>query len=289
MSKLASSVTFLKETQIDWRNAQPSRMAAALAFRGMFSLAPLVLIVAIIITLIFDRQTAQEELADVLNSIFGPSVTAMLGEILISTAKIVPSGGLVPLLISLGVLFYGATALFYELKLTLNTIWGIPYSRSVGVFRFIRDRLIALLAVFGIGLLFVLIIVVNSIISILVNLFRLDSLVYLSGLVTSFGLITLVIAVLFKYLPDAYVAWQDIWIGALVTSLMLTIGVWAISIYLALSSIGAAYGAAGALMVILIFLYYSAHIFIVGASFTRSFSIRVGSQANIRPVDEQLQ
>lgn len=275
MTKIKSLFNFFKQTQIDWRNTQPSRLAAALAFRGIFSLAPLLLIVMIIITIIFDRQIALAEVTDFLEQTMGTAIAQMMEDVLMSTAQIVPTSGIIPLVISIGVMLYAATALFYELKLTLNTIWGIPYAQVVGVINFIKNRLLALVVVLGIGFLFVAMIITNTIISLLVNFFRLDGLFSLAGLAASFGLITLVIALIFKFLPDKPVPWLAVWMGAPLTSLMLAIGVWGLSIYLALSSVGVAYGAAGALMAILIWLYYSSHIVIVGAALTCSLAVRV--------------
>ncbi|GAB4424506.1 MAG: hypothetical protein Kow0031_03540 [Anaerolineae bacterium] len=275
MDKLKALYNFFKGTQFDWLNTQPTRMAAALAFRGIFSLAPLILIVFIMVTLAFDQQVAATEVSEVLERLVGPEITSLMGEMLTSTVETVPNSGVISLLITIGVMLYAATALFYELKLTLNTIWGIPYTQSVGVFHFIKDRLVALVIVFGIGFLFVALVIINTIMSLLVSLLQLDTLFSLASVAASFGLITLVIALLFKFLPDARVFWRAVWVGAPVTSLMLTVGVWLLGIYLALTSVGAAYGGAGALMATLIWLYYSAHIVIVGAAFTRSLEVRV--------------
>ena len=179
------------------------------------------------------------------------------------------------LLISLLIMVYAATTLSYELKLSLNTIWGIPYAYSVTPINFIKDRLIALAVIIGIGLVMLVSIIINAIISLLVSLFLIDSILTLAGLLASFGLIIVLIAPIFKFLPDVTVPWRAVWFGALVTSILLTIGIWGLGVYLALSSVGAAFGPGGTLLAILIWLYFSAHIFIVGAAFTRAYARRV--------------
>ncbi len=289
MSKIKSLFNFFKETQVDWLNTQPTRMAAALAFRGIFSLSPLLLIIIIIVTLAFDRQVAITKVSQILEQMMGPAMADAVNMMMENAVEIVPTGGVIPLLVSIGVMLYAATALFYELKLTLNTIWGIPYAQSVGIFNFIKDRLVALAIVFGIGFLFVALIIISAVISLLVSFFHLDTLLSLASLLASFGLISLVIGLLFKFLPDARVPWRAVGLGAPTTSVMLTVGVWLLGIYLALTSIGAAYGGTGALMAVLIWLYYSSHIVIVGAALTRSLSIRVFAPAPSPAADADSQ
>lgn len=274
---------FLFDTKEDWALLQPSRLAAAIAYRGIFSLVPLLLISILIVSLVFDLQTAIKQMNEVLTQIVGAQTANIIEAAMTESATepnrlqaISVKDSLIVGLIGVGVLLYGATALFTELKLALNTVWGIPYAASRGIWRFIYNRLIALAMAVGVGLLFLSTVIANTIISVINSIFPLGNLVQLISLGITFSLLTLLIALIYRYAPDISIAWRDVWVGSVVTALLLTVGIYLIGIYLAYSHIGSAFGAAGALMVILIWMYYSAHIFIIGASFTRSFALRIG-------------
>jgi membrane protein len=275
MSRFNSLITFFQQAYLDWRDPNPSRMAAALAFRGIFSLVPALLIVTIMTSLAFGREIASAEIEAIVSTAFSPEIAEVVLSAVSASLSLVRQDSTVILLVSLLIMVYAATTLAYELKLSLNTIWGIPYAYSVGPIQFIKNRLIALAVILGIGLVVLVTIVINAVISLLVSFFLIDSLLALAGLLASFGLIILLIALIFKFLPDVTVPWRAVWLGALVTSILLTVGIWGLGVYLALSSIGAAFGAAGVLLATLIWLYYSAHIFIVGAAFTRSYARRL--------------
>ena len=275
MSRLNSLIAFAQQAYLDWRDPNPSRMAAALAFRGIFSLVPALLIVTIMTSLAFGRETAFAEIEAIVTTAFAPEIAEAVLSAVSASLTLVRSDSSVILLVSLLIMVYAATTLAYELKLSLNTIWGIPFAYSVGPIQFIKNRLIALAVIIGIGLVVLVTIIINAVISLLVSFFLIDNLLALAGLLASFGLIIVLIALIFKFLPDVTVPWRAVWVGALVTSILLTIGIWGLGVYLALSSVGAAFGPGGTLLAILIWLYFSAHIFIVGAAFTRAYARRV--------------
>ena len=279
MSRFNPLISFAQRAYLDWRDPNPSRMAAALAFRGIFSLVPALLIVTIMTSLAFGRETAFTEIEAIVSTTFAPEIAEVVLSAVSASMTLVDQDSIIFLLISLLIMAYAATTLAYELKLSLNTIWGIPYAYSVTPLQFIKDRLIALAVIIGIGLVVSITIIINAIISLLVSFFVIDSILTLAGLLASFSLIIVLIALIFKFLPDVTVPWRAVWLGALVTSILLTIGIWGLGVYLALSSVGAAFGAAGALLATLIWLYFSAHIFIVGAAFTRAYARSVEGQS----------
>lgn len=282
---LKTSFIFLRETVDEWSNLYPSRMAAALAFRGIFSLSPIMFIVATMVDVVLGGRIATAEFSATLEQILGPEIAGLVESSLIS-ANFGPTSTdhIIAALIGLGVTLWAATSLFNEVKLSLNTIWGVPYAMSRGIFNFIRNRLMALATVFGLGLLFLLIVIVNTVVSLLTTLLRLDALLQLGAALASFALLILLIALLFKLMPDVDIKWRDVWLGSIVTALMMTIGISLIGIYLSISSVGSAYGGTtGALLATLIWLYYSAHIFVFGAKFTQSYAVRFGSHAAKQP------
>ena len=268
----------VRVTLSTWSADRPTRMAAALAYRGIFSLIPILIISMIVVGAVFGEQAARHEVAAVLVGTLGPEAADLILAGIANTASGSRSERLIVSIVSLGALVWAATGLFFELKYALNTLWNVPYSTTRGVLNFIRNRVIALIMVLGVGFFFLSLMLINIVLSVFDVFFPLGSAQTIMWLVAFVGAATLLIALVYRYAPDVTIKWGDVWLGAAITALLLTIGLWLLARFLALSTIGSAYGAAGALVIVLIWFYYSALIFLFGAKFTHTYAVSYGSK-----------
>ena len=253
-------------------------MAAALAYRGVFSMSPILVIVTLIVGFFFGQQAAQQELAMLITEAMGNEAAEVILSGISSTFDHTFSDRLWVTVFSFVVLAYAATGLFDELKRSLNTVWNAPPSATAGILNTVKDRAVALVMILGLGFFFLMLLAINTVISVLVAYFDIGGAVKLLGLLASFGIFTVIIVLTYKYAPDVTITWGDVWIGSILTSILLTLGIWGLGLYLTYSSVGSAYGAAGTLLIILIWIYYSALIFLFGAKFTHTYAVTYGSK-----------
>jgi len=257
-------------------------LAAALAYYGMFSFAPVIVIALTVAGLFIDEPATASQLFVQLEDTLGPE-TAQFAQDIVVNASQRASGGTAwrspaTSLISSGVLFYAASGLFIQLQYALNIIWGVPPASHSGIIAAIKGRLLAFVVAIGVGLLLVLATVVSVVVSVLTSFFDWGSYVPIINILSMLGLATISFALIYKILPDVDIAWRDVWIGAAVTALLVSIGVWLVGFYLTHSNTGSAFEAAGALAVLLIAFYYIAQIFLFGAVFTKVYASRFGSK-----------
>jgi membrane protein len=269
---------FLKDLYLAWRTDNPLQLAAALAYYGMFALAPVIFIALTVAGLFVDEPATASRLFAQFEETLGPETAQFVQDIVVNVSQRASGGTALASLISFGVLSYAASGLFIQLQSALNTIWEVPPASRRGVFAAIKDRLLAFVMAIGVGLLLVLATVVSIVISVLASFFDWGSYVPITNLVSMVGLATISFALIYKVLPDVEIAWRDVWIGAAVTALLVSIGVWLVGFYLTHSDIGSAFEAAGALGVLLIAFYYIAQIFLFGAVFTKVYASRFGSK-----------
>ncbi len=270
----------LKETVEAWIHDNAIRMAAALAFYTIFSLGPALLIALSVAETIVDAAAARLELTNIIERLVAPMDTAYVFSLL-ESAKGKISGTGFPALSVITAMF-AATGVFTELQSGLNTIWNVSSQRGSSVLRYIETRAISFLIVLGIGILLLvslasttLLSAVETIISetfpILANhLYKINSLI-------SLAIIPILIASAYKFIPATKVAWGDIWLGCIVASLLLILGKTLITLYMNLTRISSLYGAAGSLVMLLVWVYYSAQVFFFGAEMTRVYALRHGS------------
>ncbi|MBE2223423.1 MAG: YihY/virulence factor BrkB family protein [Anaerolineae bacterium] len=276
----------LRDAAIRWSEDKASMFAAALAYYTVFSLAPLLVLGVAIAKRILRESNVQEMILTYASKSFEPQIAEMVAQILDGAVR--NTSTVLATVISTIILLWGATGVFNHLKRALNTIWGVEPELPTGlhgVIYFIKTRGLAALMVLGVGFLFVAAFVLNTIMSTLdqylVRWFPQFS-VHFDNALLSFVLSWIVpvtaFAIVLKALPDAKVAWRDVWLGAVVTAVLFAIGNYAISFYLSRSSAASAYGAAGSLIVMLLWIYYSAQIFFYGAEFTQIYANRYGSK-----------
>lgn len=271
------------ESVNEWMNDRASRKGAALAFYTVFSLAPILILSIAIAGLFFGEEAARGEIFDQVRGLLGNDAAAAVQSMIYNASK--PGAGLLATLIGFVTLFIGATTALAELKDGLDQIWDAPPEKTQGFFYFLRKRLLSIGLILSLGFLLLVSLVLSAVISALARTWgpRDATGVVLQGVnfLFSFGLVTLLFAMIYKILPAVRIAWRDVVIGALITAFLFSIGKWLIGLYLGNSAIASSYGAAGSVILVLIWVYYSAQIFLLGAEFTKVYAYRYGSRRNL--------
>jgi membrane protein len=266
-----------------WFDHNASSLGAALAFYTIFSVAPILIIAVAIAGYVFGADVAQTEVLSQLRALTGDAGAAAIRELLAS-AHYSDKKGLAAA-IGIVTLVIGATSVFGELQNALERIWQTPPPpKSVGWWRFVRGRVLSVGMVLGVGFLLLVSLVASAALAAFGGwlgafLPQLEVVLPVLDLVVSFGMTVLLFALIYRYVPRESIPWGDVWIGAAVTALLFTIGKFLIGVYLGKSSFNSAYGAAGSLIVLLLWIYYSAQIFLLGAEFTRVFAYQYGSRS----------
>jgi membrane protein len=277
---------YLKETFNNFSEDRAPRMGAALAFYSIFSLAPILLIVIFIAALIFGPEAASGELFGQVESALGPQAAAALEETTANTYR--SSGGIWATVIGIVLLVFGATGVFMELQDALNQIWRVPLHQTSGWWDKIKARFLSFSVVAGCGFLLLVSLVISSLLSALHNFVAAWEIpggpFIWQGLhiVVSLLVITLLFAMIFKLLPEAELKWRDMWVGALLTAVLFTVGKYLIGMYLAHGTVASTYGAAGTLVVVFIWVYYSSLLVLFGAEFTRVYAERGATRQEVR-------
>ncbi len=270
----------LKDTYSEWSRHNASTLAAALAYYAIFSIGPLLLITISIAGLVYGQKAAQGQIVGQIQGVVGPQAADVIQGLLQAANR--RESGIIGTVIGVVTLLLGAAGLFGQLQSSLNVVWGVK-ARSSGIRGMARQRALTFLMVLGMGILLLLLLVVGTALAAIVAFFGSLLPANLGGFllqtvdfVVSFAVITLVFAAIFRVLPDTTVAWRDVWLGAVFTALLFTVGKLGLSFYLGRASVGSTFGAAGSLVVLLVWIYYSAQIFFFGAEFTQVYANRYG-------------
>jgi membrane protein len=279
--------SFLRETFSEWSKDNCLSLGAALAYYTVFSVAPLLVLVIAIAGLVLGRSAAQGEIVARVHAEVGPNIAQMLESMIAQLTA--PRAGLVATVTSLVTMIFGASGVFGQLQSSLNQIWSAPPRHANALRNVLRRRASAFGMILVIGFLLLLSMIVTAVISavyarIVELLPLLGGFLPLLNFMVSFLLITALFAAIFKVLPDVRIEWRDVWLGAAVTALLFSVGKSLIGMYLGRAGVGSVYGAAGSLVVLLLWIYYSAQIFLIGAEFTEVYSRRYGSrEGHARP------
>lgn len=277
-----SSLRYLvTETFKEWREDSASRLAAALSYYTVFSLPPLLVISLSIAGRFYDRQAAQDQLLAQASGLIGETGAEAIAQILDNASD--PTLGSLAAIISVVVLLSGASGVFGELQASLNQIWEIEPKPSRGILGTIKDRLFSFGLVVGIGFLLLVSLVLSTVLAgvseyVFNAVPAIVSAARVFNFIISFAVTTVLFALIFKIIPDVEIRWRDVWLGAAVTALLFNVGKWGISVYLGQSAPASAYGAAGSLIIVLLWVYYSAQILFFGAEFTQVFANRFGGR-----------
>jgi membrane protein len=288
-SRIRDVAGIITKSVTSWFDHNASSLGAALAFYTIFSVAPILIIAVAIAGYVFGADAAQTEVLSQLRALTGDAGAAAIRELLTSAHYSDKKG--VAAAIGIVTLVVGATSVFGELQNALERVWQTPpqaktrtQPRSLGWWRFIRGRVLSVGMVLGVGFLLLVSLVASAALAAFGGwlgafLPQLEIVLPVLDLVVSFSMTVLLFAMIYRYVPRESIPWGDVWIGATVTALLFTIGKSVIGIYLGKSSFNSAYGAAGSLIVLLLWIYYSAQIFLLGAEFTRVFAYEYGSRS----------
>ncbi len=266
-----------------WLDDRAASMGAALAYYTAFSIAPLLIIAIAIAGLVFGRDAAQAALITQLQDLLGEAGGDTIDQMLRSASNF--GTGIAATAIGLAALLIGATTAFVELQDDLDRIWKAEPRVGNGIVNLIRSRLLSFGMVLCVGFLLTVSLVLSAAVAAAGKYFLSETEELLTQTLTfivSFLVITLLFALVFKVLPNVRVAWRDVWIGAAITSLLFSVGKFLIGLYIGKTSVASAFGAAGPFVVLMLWIYYSTQIFLLGAEFTHAFAKRHGSHQGAR-------
>lgn len=276
----------VKETGNAWIEDKVQRLAASLAFYTILSAAPLVVVLLTLAGAVFGRDAVEGRVVDQLRGLVGEEGGQAIQTMIASAGD---TGSGVAMGIGIVMLLFGATGVFAELQDALNTIWEVTPKPGRGVWGVIRDRFLSLAMVFGTCFLLLVTLVLSTVLAAITRFAGLEGIGLagqLANFVLSFAVNAGLFAMMYKLLPDVKIGWKDVWIGALATAVLFTVGKLLIGLYLGQAGLGSAYGAAGSLVVFVVWVYYSAQILFLGAEFTKVYANRFGSR--IRPAENAV-
>lgn len=271
----------LTEVFSEWQLNEVSLLASSLAYYTVFSLAPLMVLVIMIVGTIYGEAAVQEELVSQLSQIFGEEGAELIGTA-IANLRVDPGQRTWQILFNIGFVIFGATGVFTQIQAALDRIWEVKPTPGRGVFNLFRKRLLSFLMVLGVAFILVLFFVGNTLLARLVII--LNELVPGSGylwqimsLLITFTGTTLIFIMMYSMLPDAEIAWRDTIVGAIITTLLFLVGQYFFGLFLGQTDFGSAYGVAGSFVIVITWIFYAAHILFLGAEFTKVYAKQRGA------------
>lgn len=261
----------LGQTFSAWNDHEAPRLGAALAFYTILSLAPLVILVIGVVALVFGHTTAQDQIIGQLQGMIGQDGANVIRAMIEHAQK--PASGIFASILGVVTLLFGATGVLSELRSALNIIWEVKPAGGSGIAWLLKDRFFSLGMVLAIGFLLLVSLILGAALAALGKFFGgilpMPELVLSAiNFAVSFAGVSILFALIYKYVPEANIAWEDVWIGAIATAFLFTVGEYLIGLYLGKAGVASAYGAAGSLVVLIVWVYYSSMIFFFGAEFT---------------------
>ncbi len=275
-----SSWQLIKETGTEFSNDNASTLASALSYNTLFSLAPILIIVIALGGMIFGHQAVEGEIFNQFKSFIGADGAKQLQDLLKSAYQ--PGKSIVTTIIATVLLIFGATSVFYQLQMSLNTIWQVKPKPKKSLLKYLRDRVLSFGLIIAIGFLLLVSFGISAALAgfsqYLAQFISKDSVILLSALdiVLSLIVTTFLFALIFKVLPDASINWGDVWVGSGVTAALFIVSKYLIGLYLSKSNIASTYGAAGFIVLILLWVYYSSIMLFLGAEFTKAWATSYG-------------
>lgn len=273
--------SLLKHTFTAWLDDEPFRLSAVVAYYAVISLPALLVIIINVIGAIWGYEIVQGQLTKEFNAALGPDAAKSIQTIITETRT--SDKNTLSTILGVGTLLFGATGVFYQLKVSLNEIWNIAPNPKAKIWKIITDRALSFAFVLVIGFLLLISFIITTAISALSSYLREllpDILVYIAFIldsVVSIGIISVLFALMFKYLPDAKIRWKTVWIGAILTATLFVIGKLGLSLYFGQVEPGSTYGAAGTIVLVLLWVSYSSLILFFGAEFTYTYANRYGT------------
>jgi membrane protein len=279
----------IKETATDWSDDKAATLAAALAYYTLLSLAPLIVLAVAIAGLAFGEEAARGEISEQIGGLVGAQASEAI-ETIASNAN-APDTGVLSTVIGIVVLLFGASGVFGELQTSLNTIWEVEPKPGRGILGVLKDRFFSFTMVLGVAFLLLVSTVLSAAIASLGKFLEHtlpggEALWAVLNFTISLGIITLLFALIYKIIPDAKIHWRDVWVGAGVTAVLFSIGKLLVGLYLGKSTFVSSYGAAGSIVALVVWVYYSSQVVFLGAEFTQVYARRFGS--HIEPSKDAL-
>ncbi len=284
----------VREAGVEWLDDKATRLSAALAFYTILSVAPIILIATAIAGAVFGEDAASGALTAQLRGLVGDAGAEVARTALQNANR--PGAGVIATVIGVATLLFGASGVFGELQGALNTAWDVRPKPGRGIWGTIRDRFLSFGMVLVVGFLLLVSLIVTAVLAALGGYVEgllpgYQVLMQAANFLISFSIVTTLFALIFKFLPDAKVAWRDVWFGALVTAVLFTLGKYAIGLYLGRASVATPFGAAGSLVVFVVWVYYSGLIVFYGAELTqvtaRHAGRRIEPAANAERAEEK--
>jgi membrane protein len=266
----------VKEAGSNWVAHKDARLGAALAYYSIFSIGPLIVIAIAVAGLIFGQDAVRGEVSTQIRGLLGDTGATAIESMLAGASR--PTSGIVATMLGAGALLFAAVGVVVQLKDALNTVWGVEAQKG-GVWQFVRTYVISLAGVLALGFLLLVSLLVSTILaagSKYLAPYLPEALLQMVSSGMSLAFIALLFAMMFKWLPDATVTWRDVWIGAVVTAILFEVGKLLIGLYIGKQGLESTFGAAASLVVLLIWVYYSSQIVLMGAEFTRAYARRHG-------------
>jgi membrane protein len=270
--------TIVKEAASNWSSHRDSRQGAALAYYSVFSLGPIIVIAIAVAGFFFGREAVSGQVASSITGMLGDTGAKAVQAMLADAGR--PREGLLATLLGLGTLLFAAIGVVVQLKDALNTVWEVGDIPGHGIWHFLRSYVVSLAAVLALGFLLLVSLIVTAGLAAFGKYAAphiQEWLLHIISLLVSISVISLLFAMMFKWLPDADVDWYDVWLGAIVTAILFEIGKSAIGFYIGKQGLDSTYGAAASIIVVLIWVYYSSQIILMGAEVTHSFAKHRGS------------
>jgi membrane protein len=278
--RVRTAYELVRDAAASWWDPKAPTLGAALAFYTALSLSPIVLIVIAISGLVFGREAAQGHIVDQLRELVGTQGAQAIETMLAHAWE--PTANILAIIVGVATLLIGATGVFAQLQDALNTTWEIEPPPGSGVLTLLKDRLLSLAMILGLGFLLLVSLVINAALNALTTYCggllpaEWSAILQVCSLLITFGVALIMFTLIFKFLPDAHIAWRDVWVGASITAALFMVGKYLIGLYLGLGAVGSSYGAAGSFVVLLLWLYYSTQILLFGAEITQAYANRLG-------------
>ncbi|MEQ9443249.1 MAG: YihY/virulence factor BrkB family protein [Cyclobacteriaceae bacterium] len=275
-----SIFSILKKTYFEWNADDPFRQSAVIAYYSIFSLPALLIIIIKVVGQIWSEEAVRGEIAGQISSAVGEQAAEQVQTMIASASQ--QGDSVIAIAVGVATLVFGATGVFVQLQRSLNQAWEVEAKPEAGIAKIALDRVLSLGFIFAIGFLLLISLVLTTALQALSGFIQRNLPEYLLyvfhivEIVVSLGVITTLFAMIYKFLPDAKVEWRSVWVGALVTAILFVIGKEALGIYFGQTDPGSAFGAAGSLILILLWVNYSALIFLFGAEFTQVYARRKG-------------
>jgi membrane protein len=278
---LGNAWFLLRQTFSEWSEDGAPRLGAALAYYSVFSLGPILLIAIGVAALVFEASSVQDQVIAQIGGLVGQQGADAVRAMIASAS--VGNRSLISTLLGVGILLFGAIGVVVQLKDALNIIWDVEEPDAGGIWGYVRKYALSLAGVLGLGFLLTVSLITSAAVGGLGKYWSgfPEGLVTILNFAANFGVLTLLFAMMFKWLPDVDVEWRDVWLGAAVTALLFSIGKFLIALYLGKQGLESTFGAAASIVLILVWVYYSAQIVFLGAEFTQVYARRFGSLSHV--------